>query len=267
MRHRSYALDLGIVALGAIILAVGGSFLLRQIKSGRELEHWMISEPAIQLILEKNPEQVRYLKEFFRGPYVRQGVLGLNRAKLDAMWMWNKNNQADYIWQYMDYRIDEHIRAELLFVHALDQGDGNHGICEQVFAGTATIGYAIQIAGEKVYLQFMKASEQLLLSARDGYVHPLTGSNITAKARDDIYQKALFQMIDKGQSLRPDWPLARHVGIMKKPDPKKSCTEYSHALSALLSLDPDTRSLIWRYQRFLSSASDLDKVGAAVQKP
>jgi hypothetical protein len=202
------------------------------------VEDWIRNNPIDAMILKRHPDTWPRFVQHFTPYYQKQGRLGLEEGQLEMLQIAHVNYITDYIWQIGDRELDQFLKAQYVLTSSLIRDKDGQRLCQAYYANSALFNQVRDTVGDRVFVDYMKAIERLMLSAE---VNPTSG--ITPDSPHYITDsRSAMQavMTEYGR-------LATLAGLRdRNTGPTQNCPGFALYLHALLNVDPSTRSLAWR---------------------
>ena len=202
------------------------------------VEDWIRNNPVDAMILKRHPNTWPLFVQHFTPYYARQGRLGLEEGQLEMLQIAHVNYITDYIWQIGDRELDQFLKAQYVLTSSLIRDKDGQRLCQDYYANSALFNQVRDTVGDRVFVDYMKAIERLMLSAE---VNPTSGITPASPQYATDSRSALQAvMTEYGR-------LAALAGLRNlNTGPTQNCPGFALYLHALLNVDPSTRSLAWR---------------------
>lgn len=249
-----------------IVLAGGGLFFhLDQQKKQAEaaVRNWITTHPVNAIILRDHPKSQTYLQRHFAAAYDAKGKAGLEPAQAELRPVFNEFFLVDYAWYVDDKTLKNYLRKEYNFLMTLHdkttpppEAPGAKKkkskkkkappVCDQYVNNPTKDQAARKAVGDKIYDDYLKASEDLILSAREKKLYPFWPG---AEGYDTALQMSTTAYMSKIATLFPTEAASIALALAqstpeqgKRPD----CQTLLYLSYAMLQMDTPYMSILWR---------------------
>lgn len=235
-----------LVMAGLALCLLGGIILYFYSYANRQkaIAAWVNGYPANALVLKAHPDTRTLFEKHFGFYYDRSGQDGLARGQLEMQQIINMNYLIDYIWSVKDDDIRRFVTAQLALLERLAKLQQNKpGLCERYYADSVLFEEVEQAAGGRLFLDFMLASEKLLLSAEDGQDYKMTPKHPNYRAAVTEARRSFWETFTAANPGLSTEQLQQAVHLF---NPTVSCAGYASYLRTLLNMNQSFMPLYWR---------------------
>lgn len=240
-------------------LALGIAYFYQQSYRLKAVDEWVRTYSVNAMVLKKHPGTYTRFIQHFTPYYEKDQQEGLAEGQLEMQQIINVNYLTDYVWTVKDEALTRFLQAQLALLDALVRADGGRpGLCEQYYGNSALYAQVQQKAGGRLFLDFMLASEKLILSAEDDVPYKITPDHAnyyTARTAANNAFWASFRRLHPELRTRDQLEKAHDLF-----NPIISCAGYAERIRALLAMDPGFMSFDWR------AGMEGDRPAAEVQR-
>ncbi|TAL28585.1 MAG: hypothetical protein EPN97_14545 [Alphaproteobacteria bacterium] len=229
-------------AAAAAIICVGGYFgygAWRDNQAQKTVTAWINAQPVYAMVLKDHPAAAPRFLDHFLGPYRQGGMAGVEAAKVEMQQILDVNYTIDYVWYFDDIALRNFLTSEYNFIQALQKNDPTRSLCSKYLKDSSQFAEAGKIAGGNLLEKYMKASEDLFVSAIPHKLYPVwPGVQNYNKYVDTAKISMVFgiaQQFSSGQ-----------IEQAFQSGSQNDCTTVVLMDYALIKADPRVASILWR---------------------
>lgn len=255
------------VIAGAIVFVLAGGGLFFHLDQQKKeaaaaVSNWITTQPVNAIILRDHPKSQGYLQRHFAAAYDTKGQAGLEPAQARLLPIFNEFFLVDYAWYIEDKALRNYLRKEYNFLMTLHDKTKPPAVaagakkkskkkkappvCDQYVNNPTKDQAARKAVGDKIYDDYLKASEDLMLSASDKKLYPFWPG---AEGYDTALKMSTAAYMSKIATLFPT-EAASIALTLAESDPEQGkrpdCQTLLYLTYALLQMDTPYMSLLWR---------------------
>lgn len=240
--------NMAVIAIATLAALCVIGFMLYAFKKQEDrqaaITKWVDTYPVNAMVIAKHPNTRGLFNAHFMPYYDKAGQDGIERGQMELQQIFNVNYLTDYIWTVKEGAIKDYVDTQLALIDRLVKLQGNGpGLCEEYFANSALFEKVDATAGGRYFIEYMLASERLMLSAEDGVTYKITPQHHNYIPARNAASSAFWREF---RALHPTLSQTQLQQAADLFDPLRSCAGYAEYLRALSKMDIGFQSLYWR---------------------